>query len=215
MAHIRELKRAKDEEASRFSNYPVLHNRYLLMSLLGRGGFSEVYKAFDLSSLREVAIKIHNVSTQWSEQKKASYVKHAVREYNIHRELSHPRIVSLLDIFEIDNNTFATVLELVQASCSFSLYIVHVCCNPRQQQASAAGLAPFPRCWSWCRQVAESRAHLWCVPLAASRRNKLGLQACWQASCCKLLPAKLSQACTPTRLPCRAATWMPTSSCTR
>lgn len=28
---------------------------------------------------------------QWSEHKKASYVKHAVREYNIHRELSHPR----------------------------------------------------------------------------------------------------------------------------
>ena len=35
-----------------------------------------------------------------------------VREYNIHKQLRHPRIVALLDIFEIDNNTFATVLEL-------------------------------------------------------------------------------------------------------
>ena len=35
-----------------------------------------------------------------------------MREYNIHKRLHHPRIVSLIDIFEIDNNTFATVLEL-------------------------------------------------------------------------------------------------------
>jgi serine/threonine protein kinase len=39
-------------------------------------------------------------------------VKHAVREYNIHKALAHTRIVALLDIFEIDTNTFATVLEL-------------------------------------------------------------------------------------------------------
>ena len=109
--HIRELKRLRDEEASRFGEHPVLHNRYLLLNLLGKGGFSEVFKALDLKELREVAVKIHQLSSQWSESKKASYVKHSVREYHIHKELHHPRIVSLLDIFEIDNNTFATVLE--------------------------------------------------------------------------------------------------------
>lgn len=114
LAHIRELKRARDEEASRFSGFPVLHSRYLLLNMLGRGGFSEVFKAFDLLALREVACKIHQINTQWPEAKKASYVRHAMREYHIHKELKHPRIVSLVDIFEIDNNTFATVLELVQ-----------------------------------------------------------------------------------------------------
>jgi len=39
-------------------SYPLLHPRYLLQSMLGRGGFSEVWKAFDLSELREVAVKV-------------------------------------------------------------------------------------------------------------------------------------------------------------
>ena len=62
--------------------------------------------------MREVAVKIHQLNSTWHESKKASYVRHAVREYNIHKSLRHPRIVALLDIFEIDVNTFATVLEL-------------------------------------------------------------------------------------------------------
>ena len=111
-AHVMELKRAKDEELSKFANFPVLHNRYLLLNMLGRGGFSEVFEGYDLANLRPVAVKIHQLSSQWSEAKKASYVKHSVREYHIHRSMNHPHIVSLLDIFEIDNNTFATVLEL-------------------------------------------------------------------------------------------------------
>lgn len=111
-SYIRDLKRVRDEEASRFAQHPVLNERYLLLDMLGRGGFSEVYRALDLTALQEVAVKIHQLSAQWSEAKKGSYVKHSVREYHIHKKLHHPRIVSLLDIFEIDNNTFATVLEL-------------------------------------------------------------------------------------------------------
>lgn len=34
-----------------------------------------------------------------------------MREYTIQKELVHPRIVRLLDIFEIDALSFATVLE--------------------------------------------------------------------------------------------------------
>ncbi len=42
--HLREIKRCSDEESSRFNSHPVLNGRYLLLNLLGKGGFSEVYK---------------------------------------------------------------------------------------------------------------------------------------------------------------------------
>ncbi len=81
------------------------------MSQLGRGGFSEVWRAFDLMDLKEVAVKIHQLDERWSDGKKANYTKHVSREYEIHRLVRHPRIVSLFDVFEIDDNSFATVLE--------------------------------------------------------------------------------------------------------
>eukprot|EP00873_Tetraselmis_striata_P036570 jgi/Tetstr1/456834/TSEL_043508.t1 len=110
--HIREAKRRKDEEDSRFINTAVLNGRYALMDMLGKGGFSEVYRAFDVKALREVAIKVHQLNSSWSEAKKQSYVRHAVREYNIQKGLKNPRVVALTDLFEIDHNTFATVLEV-------------------------------------------------------------------------------------------------------
>ncbi|CAN1187287.1 Serine/threonine-protein kinase TOUSLED [Linum perenne] len=108
---IREMKRIRDEDGSRFNNFQILNHRYALLNLLGKGGFSEVYKAFDLVEHRYVACKLHGLNAQWSEDKKQSYVRHAIREYNIHKTLVHNHIVRLWDIFEIDQNTFCTVLE--------------------------------------------------------------------------------------------------------
>lgn len=81
------------------------------MTLLGKGGFSEVWKAYDVDELQEVAVKIHQLDPRWSDEKKESYTKHVSREYEIHRSVRHPRIVSLLDVFEVDTNSFCTVLE--------------------------------------------------------------------------------------------------------
>ena len=70
--HIRELKRITAEDCSRFvsqhysfpritvfltlsfNNNPTLNNRYLLLHLLGKGGFSEVFKVL----LRPFAISL-------------------------------------------------------------------------------------------------------------------------------------------------------------
>ncbi|KAJ8552065.1 hypothetical protein K7X08_028508 [Anisodus acutangulus] len=108
---IREMKRIRDEDGSRFNNFQILNHRYALLNLLGKGGFSEVYKAFDLVDHRYVACKLHGLNAQWSEEKKQSYIRHAIREYNIHKSLVHHHIVLLWDIFEIDQNTFCTILE--------------------------------------------------------------------------------------------------------
>ncbi|KAJ8750344.1 hypothetical protein K2173_014259 [Erythroxylum novogranatense] len=108
---IREMKRIRDEDGSRFNNFQILNHRYALLNLLGKGGFSEVYKAYDLVEHRYVACKLHGLNAQWSEDKKQSYIRHAIREYNIHKTLVHNNIVRLWDTFEIDHNTFGTVLE--------------------------------------------------------------------------------------------------------
>merc|ERR1712242_259484 len=109
--HIRELKRIHNEDQSRYNNHPVLNDRYLLLMLLGKGGFSEVHKGFDTKEQRYVACKIHQLNKDWKDDKKANYIKHALREHNIHKNLEHSRIVKLFDVFEIDANSFCTVLE--------------------------------------------------------------------------------------------------------
>lgn len=79
--------------------------------MLGRGGFSEVYKAYDLQDLRIVACKIHQLNPNWKEHRKENYIKHVLRECQIHKSVNHPRLIQMFDTFIFDNNTFVTVLE--------------------------------------------------------------------------------------------------------
>lgn len=108
---IKELKRVRDEDSSALGHRPTLNERYLLLSMLGKGGFSEVWKALDLTTAKEVAVKVHQLNPAWGDSKKQNYIRHATREYAIHKTLQHPHVVRLHDVFEIDLNSFATVLE--------------------------------------------------------------------------------------------------------
>lgn len=116
--HIQDCRRTAEEDSAKYSKgsadyeaWPVLHGRYLLLSLLGKGGYSEVYRAYDLFEHIDLAIKFHQLSATWAEAIKANYIKHALRENKIHRELNHPRIVKHFDTLEVDNNCFCTILE--------------------------------------------------------------------------------------------------------
>ena len=120
--------RRRRRAASRLAKRPLLHGRYFPLSLLGKGGFSEVWHAMDLVTSKEVAIKIHQVSASMSDTQKGFYVKRAAREYNIHevwsaragvrrlcelraQSLKHENVVGFYGAFEIDLTSFATVLE--------------------------------------------------------------------------------------------------------
>ncbi|KAH3720344.1 hypothetical protein DPMN_063241, partial [Dreissena polymorpha] len=133
--HIRELKRIHNEDSSRFKDHPILNERYLLLNLIGKGGFSEVHKGFDLKEQRYVACKIHQLNREWKDDKKANYIKHALREYKIHKSLDHPRIVRLYDVFEIDNNSFCTVLEYCEGN-DLDFYLKQNKCIPEKEARS-------------------------------------------------------------------------------
>lgn len=133
--HIRELKRIHNEDNSRFKDHPILNERYLLLNLIGKGGFSEVHKGFDLKEQRYVACKIHQLNREWKDDKKANYIKHALREYKIHKSLDHPRIVRLYDVFEIDNNSFCTVLEYCEGN-DLDFYLKQNKCIPEKEARS-------------------------------------------------------------------------------
>ncbi|KAL7673240.1 hypothetical protein ACOME3_008108 [Neoechinorhynchus agilis] len=127
--HIREMKRLLQEDNSTFyQNPPELKinctitfctyltstsngKRFLMVKLLGKGGFSEVHKAYDLKEFRYVACKIHMLNKEWSREKKMNYIRHGIRENDILRTVNHPRIVQFIDAFDMDQDWFCTVLE--------------------------------------------------------------------------------------------------------
>lgn len=88
--------------------------RYQFLSLIGKGGFSEVYKAYDLEEFRYVVCKIHQMNPKWDDSTRENFVKHANRENDVYKSLKHPNIVAYFDTIEIDRFTFATVIELCE-----------------------------------------------------------------------------------------------------
>jgi tousled-like kinase len=126
-----EYKRIMEEDKCRYGickikdRWPILAGRYLVLSLLGKGGYSEVYKAYDLENNIEVACKIHQLNSQWSQNIKENYIKHTIRENQIHKEINHPKVVRHYDTIEIDDCSFCTVLELCSGPDLYTYLKIH------------------------------------------------------------------------------------------
>lgn len=112
-AFVKEMRRINDEDTSEFLATPAIGEpeRYVLMHLLGKGGFSEVWKAFDLVEGRYVACKIHHIRREWAAQTRTHYLLHAQRELDIMRALDHPHLTHLYDVFSRGDNMFISVME--------------------------------------------------------------------------------------------------------
>jgi tousled-like kinase len=81
------------------------------MQYIGRGGFSEVWLAFDAVEIRTVALKIQRMNPQWSRAIKENFVRHSGREIKIMSWTHHENVVSFYRHFYIDDNTVVMVME--------------------------------------------------------------------------------------------------------
>src|SRR5215472_4548823 len=89
----------------------VLGGRYVLGELLGTGGMATVWRATDEVLGREVAVKV--LSPQYAAD--AGFMARFEREARQAAQLSHPRLVTVLDC-GIDSGSAFVVMELVAGS---------------------------------------------------------------------------------------------------
>ncbi|MCQ2820220.1 MAG: protein kinase [archaeon] len=118
---IHDINLLREESKCIYNNkWPLFSQRYQILSLLGKGGYSEVYKAYDLNSHCYVACKINHLESNWSAEVRDNYIRHTMRENDILKKLSHKNIIKYYDTIEINNNSFGTVLELCSGNDLFS-----------------------------------------------------------------------------------------------
>ncbi|CAE7885245.1 Serine/threonine-protein kinase TOUSLED [Symbiodinium microadriaticum] len=113
-AYLKNKHLVNAEDRSRFGHYPMLQDRFQLLNLIGKGGFSEIYKAFDLEMMCYCAIKLNEINSKMSNDMCKDAVRWALREAEIQKALQHPRIVQMRECFAVDNHAFVAVLELCE-----------------------------------------------------------------------------------------------------
>lgn len=83
--------------------------RYEIVSLLGEGGFADVYKGYQPEYDREVAIKVLHEWLSKDQRILARFREEAIKTFN----LQHPNIVRVID-FQEDKGFYFIVMELVE-----------------------------------------------------------------------------------------------------
>jgi serine/threonine-protein kinase len=94
-----------DIEGGRFLPGVILSDRYRVVSLLGRGGMGEVYRANDLKLGQPVALKFLPARVRNHPER----LNELLREARIARQISHPNVCRVYDIGEAHGQTFLTM----------------------------------------------------------------------------------------------------------
>ena len=92
-------------DQARFIPGAMLAGRYRIVSLLGRGGMGEVYRAEDLKLGQAVALKFVPEGLARSADRLARF-HHEVR---VARQVSHPNVCRVYDISEVDGQHFLSM----------------------------------------------------------------------------------------------------------
>src|ERR1043166_102013 len=84
-------------EHARFAPGQIFASRYRIVSLLGRGGMGEVYRADDLKLGQRVALKLLTLQSAVSNP-----IERFVTEVRLARRIAHPNVCRVYDIGEAD-----------------------------------------------------------------------------------------------------------------
>ncbi|MEU0493231.1 serine/threonine-protein kinase [Nocardiopsis sp. NPDC006139] len=93
----------------------LLKGRYQLVSEIARGGVGTVWRAVDLVIDREVAVKELRLPESLSRSDRESLLQRTTREARVAGRLSHPSLITVLDVVDEDGRPWI-VMELLEAS---------------------------------------------------------------------------------------------------
>lgn len=119
----------------------TIAERYEIRSVLGQGGMGRVYLAFDSIGLRDSAIKV----LYQEHLLDAGSRKRFIREAEIWLHLTHPHIVHVLDVQEIDGP--GRPLAIVMDYCNGGSFRDHIRRESRTDIRDALGVA-IQMCWA-------------------------------------------------------------------
>ena len=129
-----------------YVNGTMITDRYRAEKLIGRGGFGEVYKAFDLVLNREVAVKVLYKKDNSSQEVHRQNVSRFLNEARITAQLKHPALPITYDFGQLPQGEFFLVCELLNGQ-SLSAQVKKEALDPiealnmLQQVASAVHVA--------------------------------------------------------------------------
>jgi tetratricopeptide (TPR) repeat protein len=118
-------------------------NRYTVIRLLGAGGMAAVYQAWDESLTAAVALKLIRVDPSMEPAEIRQLEERFKRELKLARQVTHPNVIRIHDLGEVDGTLYLTMACVQGADLSASL---------RQ------GRMPTPRALSLARQIVSGLA---------------------------------------------------------
>jgi serine/threonine-protein kinase len=91
----------------------ILKGQYKIIDLVGRGGMGKVYKGFQMTVNREVAIKVLLMDPDEESAEKLGTVKRFHREAMAASQLKHPNTIKIIDYGQTEDGLLFMVMEFL------------------------------------------------------------------------------------------------------